>query len=138
MDKTLSKCIRTVLVVGLLSASGRLVLAVPMCPPLCPLPPDPAPPMPPINVPDPPFRPIAPTNPNPGGSGGKAASLAGARQAGAECKAGQVSGTLVQEGGKFVCNFTPSTLPVAAACHAKNKIGSVTVVDGKRYCKIAP
>jgi len=154
MDKMLNRFIWVALVVAIAAACGKGARAIPTCPPLCALPPDPAPPMPPINFPDPPFNPVAPQNPNnnhgnsgtanltvrkAGGDNDRnAVTITGPTQAGAECKAGSVSGTLVPQGSKYICNFMPSTLPVGAACHAMNKIGKVTVVEGKRYCKIAP
>ncbi len=155
MDPMLNHLVRAAVVATIVVGCSNVVLAVPdkYCPPLCTLPPDPAPPMPPINVPDPPFNPVAPQNPNnKGGTNGTTNSLTerkavnprdmvtvtGMPKAGGECKAGNVSGTLVPQGSKFTCNFMPSTLPAGAACHAMNKIGTVTVVDGKRYCKIAP
>ncbi len=156
MDHMLNRLVRAAVVATIIVGCSNVVLAVTdkYCPPLCTLPPDPAPPMPPINVPDPPFNPVAPQNPNnKGGNNGAANSLTerkavnprdmvtvtGTPQAGGECKANGVSGTLVPRGGgKYTCNFMPSTLPAGAACHAMNKIGTVTVVDGKRYCKIAP
>lgn len=155
MDPMLNRLVRAAVVATIVVGCSNVVLAVPdkYCPPLCTLPPDPAPPMPPINVPDPPFNPVAPQNPNNGNNGNKGTTssltvrkaggdntvtVTGTPKAGAECKAGNVSGTLVPQGSKFTCNFMPSTLPAGAACHAMNKIGTVTVVDGKRYCKIAP
>ena len=157
MDPMLKCLVRVAIMAAIVAGCSNIALAVPdkYCPPLCTLPPDPSPPLPPINVPDPPFNPVAPQNPNGNGGtksnngsatlttrkagGGNNVTVTGTPQAGGECKAGTVSGTLVpQGGGKFTCNFTPSTLPTGAACHAMNKIGTVTVVDGKRYCKIAP
>lgn len=153
MDHMLNRLVRAAIMAAIVVGCSKIALAVPTCPPLCLLPPDPAPPMPPINFPDPPFNPVAPQNPN-NGNGNKGATstltmrkaggsnrvtVTGTPQAGGECKAGSVSGTLVpQGGGKYMCNFTPSTLPPGAACHAMSKVGTVTVVDGKRYCKIAP
>jgi len=152
MNQTFSKLIRAVLVIGIVAACGKVALAVPTCPPLCILPPDPAPPMPPINYPDPPFKPTVASNPNSGkGTTTSAAPAAaavaapkttvvGKVQDGAECQSGKASGTLVLDGGKYTCNFMPSTLKVGGACHANNKIGKVTVVAGdkNRYCQIAP
>lgn len=136
MDKTLCRFICAAAVLAVLGCYGKVARAIPTCPPLCALPPDPAPPMPPVNFPDPPFSTVAPSNPN--HNHGTPISVVGTVQAGAECRSGNLSGTVVMEGGKSKCNFTPSTLPVGGACHANKKIGSVTVVDGKRYCRIAP
>lgn len=154
MDPMLNRLVRIAILATIVVGCSKVALAIPTCPPLCLLPPDPAPPMPPINYPDPPFKPVAPQNPNNGNKGtngndatlttrkagsGNTVTVTGTPQAGGECKAGGASGTLVPQGaGKFTCNFTPSTLPAGAACHAMNKLGTVTVVDGKRYCKIAP
>ncbi len=148
MNLTLSRLIRIAVVLIAIAACGQIALAVPTCPPLCLLPPDPAPPMPPINVPDPPFNPVAPSNPNNKGGKTTTATMAarmpssvavvGPRQEGGECRSGRAAGTLVREHGKFSCNFMPSTLKVGGACHAMKKIGTVTVADGKRYCRIAP
>jgi len=63
-------------------------------------------------------------------------TVTGMKQAGAACTSGSHYGTVMMSGGKYVCNFTPSTLPVGAACHYNSSMGTVTVVDGKRYCKI--
>jgi hypothetical protein len=123
-------------------AGGKVVLATAICPPLCILPPDPPPPMPPMPVDDPPLRALAPTTPSTNGTHhatpvpASAVTITNKKQAGGECKSGNVSGTLVLTNGKYSCNFMPSTLQVGAACHANSQLGTVTVVDGKRYCKI--
>jgi hypothetical protein len=150
---------KRIVLLGLLTMMGvgsHFAWAAPgdkYCPPLCTLPPDPAPPMPPINFPDPPFNPIVakPSSNNNGKTATATAASAtqaggstvvGKVQEGAECRSrnGNVEGTLVKEGSQFMCNFTPSTLKVGAACHANNVIGTVTVVAGdkNRYCQIAP
>ncbi|MGD0155264.1 MAG: hypothetical protein ABSB50_04155 [Terracidiphilus sp.] len=145
MSRTFRALITTAFALGTIVVGGKVAHATVTCPPLCLLPPDPAPPMPPINYPDPPFKPTVATNPNSHNNGTATQTAApahvtvtGKAQAGGECKSGDVSGTLVPSNGKFTCNFTPSTLPVGGACHAMDKIGVVTVVDGKRYCKIQP
>lgn len=157
MDHKLNRLVRVAILAIVVVGCSNLVRAIPdkYCPPLCTLPPDPSPPIGPINVPDPPFNPVAPQNPNGNkgthsnnapatlttrkAGGGNTVTVTGTPQAGGECKAGSISGTLVPlGGGKFTCNLMPSTLPTGAACHAMGKIGAVTVVDGKRYCKIAP
>lgn len=148
MNRSLRRFVWTVVVLGVVAGCGQVALAAPTCPPLCLLPPDPAPPMPPINVPDPPFNPIALTKPNNHNGRGTATATAamrpsgamvvGTKQEGGECRSAKATGTLVREGGRFVCNFMPSTLKVGGACHAMKKIGTVAVVGGKRYCRIAP
>jgi hypothetical protein len=144
----LRKLVCIAVALGVVAVCGKVAMAAPTCPPLCLLPPDPAPPMPPINVPDPPFNPIAMPNPNSNHGGRTTATMAagrlsgvmvvGKRQEGGECRSGKATGTLVRQNGKFVCNFMPSTLKVGGACHATEKIGTVSVVDGKRYCRIGP
>jgi hypothetical protein len=118
--------------------------------------------MPPINFPDPPFQPtVAAPGSGSGGThtaapaaitlrkaggtqqsadpakdGNETNVVTGTKQPGAACAAGSHYGTVVLSSGKYVCNFTPSTLPAGAACHYNSTMGTVTVVDGKRYCKI--
>ena len=144
----MSRVLRTLITIAfalcVIIAGGKVVLATAICPPLCILPPDPPPPMPPMPVDDPPLKALAPTSPNTNGTHqatavpASAVTLTGKKQAGGECKSGNVSGTLVLTNGKYSCNFVPSTLPVGGACHANGQLGLITVVDGKRYCKIQP
>jgi len=147
MKKVSRMIIATLVLLTLMAVGGKCAWAAPAanCPPLCILPPDPAPPMPPINFPDPPIRPMV-AAPSSGGSGAKSSaapvqaapvvSVTGTVRPGAACTVGSHYGTVVQSGGQYSCNFTPSTLPAGAACHYNSSMGTVTVVDGKRYCKI--
>lgn len=142
MSRIFRALITTTFALCVIVAGGKVVLATAICPPLCLLPPDPPPPMPPMPADDPPLRAEAPTIP--GNTGihhatavpATAVTLTGKKQAGGECKSGNVTGTIVLTNGKYSCNFMSSTLPVGAACHANSQLGTVTVVDGKRYCKI--
>jgi hypothetical protein len=143
-----------------------VVMAAPTvtCPPLCILPPDPAPPMPPLPLNDPPLRPLrampsggsgatttaAPSaltvrkaggNPSAAtattnGAENPKETVYGLKQPGTACTVGSHYGTVVQSGGGYSCNFTPSTLPSGSSCQYNGSSGTVTVVDGKHYCKI--
>jgi hypothetical protein len=164
--KKLSRISIPILVLFAFTAFGsKSMWAAPTvtCPPLCALPPDPAPPMPQLPLNDPPLRPMmaAPS----GGSGGvqngnetgaaltvrKAGgnpsamttgeenpkeTVYGLKQPGTACTVGSHYGTVVQSGGGYSCNFTPSTLPPGSACQYNGSSGTVTVVSGKHYCKI--
>jgi hypothetical protein len=147
MDPMLRRVLQTIFAIFIVSACGNFALAVPTCPTLCLLPPDPAPPLPPMPVDDPPLRPLLSqstvNNSNPvkataNTAPATRAMISGKLEEGGECGAGKMSGTLVKDASKFTCNFKPSSLKVGAACHALKKIGTVTVIEGKRYCQVAP
>lgn len=144
MDKAMRKLIRIFVLIVVVCACGRAAQAAPTCPLWCILPPDPPPPLTPMPTDDPPLRPMLSTAPNTGGGNtataapavAARASIVGKKVAGGACKNAKLEGTLEEKDGKFMCNFAPSTLKVGAACHAMDKIGAVTVLDGKRYCKL--
>jgi len=155
--------IAPLVLLALVAAGGNFLWAAPTvtCPPLCLLPPDPAPPMPQLPLNDPPLRPMM-AAPSSGGvqngnetgaaltprkSGGDQGAMTtgeenpketvyGLAQPGAACTVGSHYGTVVQSGGGYSCNFTPSTLPPGSTCQYNGSMGTVTVVSGKHYCKI--
>ena len=140
MKITPTHLVGTLALVGALTLGGNLVWATVTCPPLCALPPDPSPPMPQLPLNDPPLRPLSVAQPNnsKGGttSAASAKAVLGLPQEGTHCQSNGRTGTVIQSGGKYYCNFMPSTLPVGGACQANNHTGVIAVVDGKRYCKI--